>query len=724
MIPEHDARLRGGISASPALALPAALFLAERERWPLWLPVLFGAGIAGYFALSVEPPAWAGGMALLFASVLAALALRAGQAGRMPFAGVAGIALLIFAGGFVAAQWRTAAVDGPMIARKAGPLSLSGIVTALERREHGWRVTLDDVRLDDARIGAGRRPRVAPETVRLGVRTYLDDVAIGDRVALRAMLLPPSPPVAPGAFDFRRYAFFRGIGAVGYALSGLDVVEAAARDGLAVRLARWRLRLSERILAALPGSAGGVAAALMTGERGSVPAEIMTAVRNSGLAHLLAISGLHMGLVSAVVFFVVRLGLASIERVALRYPIKKWAALAALFAAGGYLAITGATVPTQRAFVMTAIVLLAVMTDRSAISMRNVAWAAFAVLAFGPERLLAVGFQLSFAAVIALVALYESLGGGFRQLRRNGGAVRRALLYLAGVAVTTLVAGLATAPFAAYHFNRFVDYGLVANLLAVPVTAMWVMPWAVAAFALMPLGLESVALAPMGWGIEAIVAVARTVAAWPGAVSLVPAMPEAGLMALALGGLWLCLWRRRWRWAGALVVLAGLASPLLRDPPDIRIDGDGGTVAVRAADGGLLASSRRRSGYALETWLRRDGLVSPRSWPDRGPSSDGRLRCDDLGCIYRAGGYSVSLPGDERALAEDCYFVDVVVSRVPVKGRCPSPRVVVDRFDLWREGAYALWLGKKGVRVVSVASRQGRRPWSMLRGFSSGAAGR
>jgi len=274
----------------------------------------------------------------------------------------------------------------------------------------------------------------------------------------------------------------------------------------------------------------------------------MQAIRDSGLAHLLAISGLHIGLVAGILFIWVRAMLALVGPLALRYPIKKWAAATAIAGALAYALIAGSTVPTQRAFLTVGLVLAAVMLDRRGLSIRLVAWAALAILIVQPESLLGPSFQMSFAAVTALIASYEVISERRRYDDYGNSTLppwlRKAGLYLIGVALTTLIAGIATAPFAVFHLNRFADYGLAANLLAVPVTAMWVMPSAVVAFLLMPFGMEGLALASMGWGVDVIIKVAETVAGWDGAVTLVSAMPTAALCAIVLGGLWLALWRR------------------------------------------------------------------------------------------------------------------------------------------------------------------------------------
>jgi competence protein ComEC len=705
-------------SRAPAdwLALAAGELLrhcaGERDRWVLWLPVGVGAGVAGYFSLTVEPPPWLGvaifGMALVFA-VLAARPSATWWSGGV----IVTLALGSLAGGFAVAQWRSHWLAAPTLSGKLGPSELCGQVTWIERLPTGVRWVLGQPRVADL------EPGETPARVRIRLsRRQAGTAAIGDWVAVRAVLRPPPAPAAPGAFDFQRHAYFRQLGGVGYAVGRARSI-AAPPDAPSGAITGWRLGLAarrtaiaDRVRASIDGPAGPVAAALMTGDRGAIPREVLAAMRDSGLAHLLAISGLHIGLVAAILFFGVRGALALAAPVALRHPIKKWAALAALAGAFAYLLVSGATVPTQRAFLMTGIVLVAVLVDRTAISMRLVAWAALAVLLVAPESLLGPSFQMSFAAVAALVAAYEGLRGRFLVWRTEAGPARRLALYLAGVGLTTIIAMAATAPFAVYHFNRIADYGLVANLVAVPLTAFWIMPWALAAFCLMPLGLDALALAPMGWGVEVVIATARTVAGWPGAVRLIPAMPAAGLALIVLGGLWLCLWRGRWRLYGLVLVVIGLASPAITRPPDILVAGDGKLLAVRAADGSLAFSSGRAGRLAGEMWLRRAGQSERRLWPRRDASADGALSCDNLGCLYRAGERRVALVLDPRALAEDCRAADLVISVEPVGRGCRRAVPAIDRFDLWREGAHAVWLAAdREPRIESVADWRGTRPW-------------
>jgi len=502
--------------------------------------------------------------------------------------------------GFAVAQIKGHFVSAPVLERDYGPATVSGRVIGIELFPKGARVLLDRVAL--RRIFAVQ----TPERVRVRLRAG-DTPDVGSRISVYAKLMPPGGPAAPGAYDFQRHAWFAKLGPFGFAFGKTRQLEeqpAVWRDQIALWVTGVRQRVAGRIRAAAPGQGGAVAAALVTGDRSGISRDTLSAMRDSGLAHLLAISGLHMGLVAAILFFGLRTLLALSERLALFYPIKKWAAAAALVGGFAYLVLTGGTIPTQRAFLMTGLVLVAVLLDRTAISMRLVAWASPGILLIAPESLLSASFQMSFAAVVAFVAVYEDRGRLFGT-SGAGGPVRRAGVYIGGVALTTIVAGAATGIFAMYHFGRIAHFGVAANLLAVPITAFWIMPWAVIAMALMPFGLESLALAPMAWGIDGVLGIARFVVSWPGAVGFTPAMPTIGLAAAAIGGLWLCLWRRRWRYIGLAGVVAGIVSTMMVVTPDILVSGDGRLMAVRNLDGALVLSSVRREKRTAKTWAER-----------------------------------------------------------------------------------------------------------------------
>ena len=695
--------------------------LAERDRWLLWVPVGLGIGVAGYFGLTDEPPAGAGAAVVVVLSLLFWW-----RRGESFVSRVVIFAMLSVALGFAFAQVRTMWVAAPVLQSEHGPDWVSGRLLEVEPRAVGYRIVIAVDEIEDL------APEQRPHRVRLSLRTRGVAPVPGLSVRVRAVLMPPPEPAAPGAYDFARALYFKGIGAVGYAVGGLQVIELGAPSSsvVAERIAAIRLGVASRIVAAMidendqdiDDQAAQVAVALLTGLRGRLSDETLSALRDAGLAHLLAISGLHLGLIAGILFFTVRLLLALNEPVALRFPIKKWAAIAALIGAFGYLLLTGATIPTQRAYIMVALVLFAVLIDREAVSMRPVAWAAVVVLVFRPESLLGASFQLSFAAVTALVAFYEWLRARSTFRGRPSLGARRVMLYFAAVMATTVVASLATAPFAAYLFNRVAVAGLIANLIAVPTTALWIMPWGLAAMVLMPFGLEALALVPMAWGIDLVIAIAEWCADLPGAVTLVPAWPPLFIAAIAAGGLWLTFWRGVWRLWGLAPMAVGLAIALAAPRPDVLVDESGRLFAVRGPDGRLALSSKRLAKFDAGVWLRRDGSTESAPWDEDADA----LTCDSLGCRYVAGDGTVfALVFDGRALAEDCALSDIVVSAVPVRVRCAGPGLVIDRFDLWRDGAHAFWSQGEGrVRVDSVRERRGARPWVAERGSSTGGAKR
>lgn len=680
-----------------AIANIAATALAERERWPLWLPVFLGLGISLYFAVPTEPPLWLGGV-----TVVGTLAL-AWATRKSPAWVVATLPLLALAAGFAAAEMRAAVVAAPVLERPTGLVRLEGRVAEVEpRADGGQRVVLDDVRV--AVDGA------SPRRVRLSLRDDMD-LVVGSRVAVTAQLIPPPQPAAPGAFDFARHAWFQGLGAIGTMRGTPEILGEGEGGGLRAALNELRRRVTRRILDVLPRDGrGAVAAALVTGETGAIPRPVLDAYRDSGLAHLLSISGLHMGLAAGLVFFVVRGGLALVPAVALRWPIKKWAAVVALAATFFYMLLAGAPLPTQRSFLMTGIVLVAVLVDRTALSMRLVAWAAAVVLVLSPEALVGPSFQMSFAAVAALIAAYEVLSPRLAAWRAgHDGWLAAGGHYLVGVVLSTLVAGGATAVYGVYHFNRFAVWSVVANALAVPVSGV-AMPFAALGLLLMPLGLDGWAWTLMGWCVAVINGVAAWVAGLPAAALSLPVLPTWGLALFTLGGCWLVLWRRAWRLWGAVPMAAGLFTMAVDRPPDILVDGRGYSLAVRTADGALLVN---RGGRILrETWERRAGPAAAERWPKRGRSNDGRLACDAMGCVYRGDGPEVALVQADDGVDAACAAAGVVVAAVPVRQACRGAAVVVDRFDLWRRGAHALWLTPRGARVETVAGWQGDRPWA------------
>ncbi|MEM8951084.1 MAG: ComEC/Rec2 family competence protein [Pseudomonadota bacterium] len=707
-------RARGGVFRTPRLPFAGGrpidwlrqlskAFDAERERWILWLPVGFGLGIAIYFALPSEPSPFAVPLILPPLIFVAFLTWRPAKAvGRSgPAALLTGFSILMLLG-LAAAQWRTYQVEAPALERR-GAYQIEGEVRLVEARVRGDRLVLGDLSIEDL------SPEATPASIRFSRRQAEPPLVPGDRIAVRAMLMPPSPPSEPHGFDFSRRAFFQQLGAVGYSLGAVDIIDRAEGWSLGRSLATVRQHLAEHISTVIPGAAGAVAAALLTGLRGAIPDYVWHDMQAAGMAHLLAISGLHLGLVAGTVFFAARIIMALIPPLALRWPTKKLAAGIALVTAFIYLLLTGATVPTQRAFIMTALMLIAVMVDRNPFSMRLVGFAAFVVLLTQPESLFGASFQMSFAAVIALIAVYET--GLGRMPQGAAGLDWRLLMYVVGVILTTIIASAATAPLAIHHFGRLPTFSILANVVAVPLTAFWIMPAGLLGMILLPFGLGDWCLVFMGIGIELMLAVAAWTADIPGAVIPVPRPPLATLILVLLGGLWLALWRTGWRRLGLLPILLGILLAAVNRQPDILIDARGMLVAVRLGDDKLALSPWKKDSWVTDGWLRGAGQVGPAPLFGEGEARTPALRCDPLGCIYRRQGMQVAITRKADALPEDCARNDLVISYPRIEA-CPNGTPLIGPYALRGSGGMAFWIGPGDIRQKTVREVRGDRPWT------------
>jgi competence protein ComEC len=653
---------------------------AERGRFALWLPVAATAGVVGYFAGTSEPALWSG-PAVAAVALLAALLLRSHRTGF----GIASLALAA-ALGFSASAFATWRAPPSMEVPRTASM-VSGEVEAVEALPTGQRVML-------------RAPRFAdgPAQSRLvRIRLHKGDtiaIEVGDRLAVRTMLMRPAPPAYPGGWDLQRDDFFAGIGAYGSALSAASVTSAASRPGLGW-LRTLREAIAGRITNGIAGPEGTIAAMLMTGLGTAIPPDDRAAFRDSGLAHLLAIAGLHIGIVMATGFAVTRFVLTLSERAALFWSIRIIAACAALLLGASYLLMTGAHVPILRSFAMACLVTLGVLAGRRALSLRGLGLAMGAIALAYPSEVTGVSFQMSFSAVLALIVGYAALRERLQALHGDGGRGRRLAGHVVGLALTSALAGSASAPFGAYHFGDVQIYFVLANMLAVPITALLVMPAGLLAIALMPLHLEFLALRPMGWGITAILAVARGVAAWPSATVAVPPIADWGIVMFSFGLAWLGIWRTRIKFAGIVVMALGLASAVSLSPPDVIVSADARLIGIR--EGSILHVQKTNGGSAFteQEWLHHWGL-SAATAPD----------CPNGACALQPNGLLLRRP----ATSADC-SAGVLISAEPIEVHCPDEDAVIDRFSVWRAGATAVWLTADGARVSTDHDHRGNRPW-------------
>lgn len=672
---------------------------ADAGRLAPWLAVAFGVGVLLYFSAPSEPAIAA---PIVLTVVLVAIAWASRE---RPVVFPVVVGLIAVAAGFTAG-----CVRGHLVAHKPLPyertVTVRGYVEERDATERSDRVVL-------LVTGAkGRNAHDVPGRVRIAFRRGTAP-AVGDHVETLARLSPPLGPVRPGGYDYARGIYFQGLGATGFAY-GRSKPAAAAPAPFSIRvrasIETMRRSLTDRIRALVPGETGAIAAALVTGVRDAISPETNEAMRVSGLYHLLSISGLHMALVAGALFFLIRGSLALVPSLALRRPIKKWAAVAALAGCAFYLVLSGAEIATQRSFIMIAIVLGGVLIDRPALTVRTLATAALAVLLLQPEALLNPSFQMSFAATLALVAFYEQYvplltvppvpgSGAFAHFSE------RALRWLFLGAATSLFAGLATAAYVAFHFQRVAPYSVVANLLAMPLISFVIMPAGLLSVLLLPFGYVALGWKIMGAGIEGVVKIAQWVASFPGADGRFAAFGAGTLLLATAGILLLALPVSRLRYAGVPVLAVALLLAVTAPRPDVLIDASGETVAVRGADGRLRIFGVSGNRFVAESWLAADADARK-----AGKHLEAGFACDARACSAQLpDGTKIAVARQRDAFREHCGDAALVISRSGSGAGCLAP--TVDRAMLRSTGTLALWR-KDGVWLAEPArALHADRPW-------------
>lgn len=665
----------------------------ERDfgRLALWLPVWAVLGIFAAVEIPDAPP-----LAPLLALTAGAIALRmvsVRRGGAAPIAIPSAIAAALLLGASaVGLQER---VFGTAVIPFPTSVAFVGEIVAAERLSpKRQRIVVVPTEAD--------LPAPWPARIRLTVRGG-PLLPVGATVRARARLFPLRGPVMPGGYDAGRRLYFDRIGASGFTYGPPEIVAPPGATPRAL-VDAVRRSIAERIAAAMPERTGAFATALLVGRRGLMDEADVEALRVSGLGHILAISGLHMALVAGSVFAAIRFALAWVPRLALAYPIRKWAAVVGLVAATFYLAVSGGSVATQRAYIMLAVALCAVLLDRPALTMRTVAVAALVCLALDPISALEPSFQMSFLAVVALVGAYEWWSHWRathpRRADRRPGAITA---FMVGLLATSLIAGLATAPPSAFHFHRLAPFGLIANGLAMPVFSLVAMPAGVVALVAMPLGLEGLPLAVMERALRAVLWIADETAALSGDRGLIGAITGLSAATMAFGIVWLAVMTAPWRLAGVAIIAAGLVLAQERDRPQVLISDDGVLIAAQGPDGQLNLIGRANS-FAAQIWQKaagRTGDAASRSPP----------QCDGLGCTLPLAAGRLATPTSLTGFADDCALARVIVSRHALPP-CPGA-VVIDRNTLRRSGSLALYREPDGWRVVAAWPNGPRRAWQV-----------
>ncbi|MBL1437771.1 MAG: ComEC/Rec2 family competence protein [Rhodobacteraceae bacterium] len=666
---------------------------SQRQNLMLWSPVVMACGVGAYFALPFEPPLWAGWA--LLASLVSWLGLAIWTSGfvRLLFLTVFFLNL-----GYLASIYRSASVAAPVLTfRYYGPIE--GRVVAIDRSSSkALRITLDRVYLE--------RVHKTPAMVRVSLFGTAPEMVLGSRVALVGSLSPPGGPVEPGGFDFRRYAWFDRLGAVGYSRNPVVMMRPYADAENGLWLDTVRRGLATFVAESIGGQNGAFAAAIITGERSRIDGDVLQTLRDSNLAHLLAISGLHMGLLTGFIFLLVRHGLALWPRLALRIPVKKIGALAALAAGFAYLFLSGGNVATQRAFIMAAVVLFAVLLDRPAFSLRAVALAALLVLLMRPESLGEAGFQMSFAATTALVGVFEMLRTArwWQWVRDH---LPRRLMPVFTLLLTSAIAGGATAPIAAFHFNQISNFGLAANLLSVPLMGMVVMPAAVIALLLSPFGLGSWAFWLMGKGVGWILGVAAYFSEIENAVTMVPTGPPVVLPLIGLSGCFLFILLGRARVAGIALFSVAISLWVQSERPTVLINSNASLLGVMTPTGRAL-NKETAYRFAAGIWLENDGDPANQqaAFSRAGMITESRLTRASL-----PNGWTLLLNQNKEINAALCTAHTILIApkwETAPAGNC----LFIGKLDVESLSGFAITFENDEPVVTSAMPRLPLRPWT------------
>lgn len=678
--------------------------IADRQdgRSFLWWPVALTFGIWTYFGLTNEPSR--AGVAII--GFMAGALLWLGR--KFPVLTI--VAMLAL--GFSLAKCHSDLASTPLLRATTAEVVVTGTVLDVKSSK-SKRLTVILAPEAIEGLTAERTPR------RLRLSTWAKNgrPPVGTRVSLKARLSPLPTPVAPGGFDYGRLLWFEGIGGTGRITAPVTVVDnqIAWHHRLNAGLAAVRHTMGQRIHAVLDEPYASFAEALIDGERSTIPKALNQSLLVSGLFHILSISGLHMWLVVGGVFWTARAILALSPALASHYPVKKWAAVLAVLMGLFYMLLADSGVATERSFIMIAVVFFAVLADRPALSTRNLAIAALIILVLEPEAAVSASFQMSFLAVLGLVAFYEAWSKLNARRERRAlpqnlfQRVLRKLLLGAVVSVaTTLVAGTMSSIPAAYHFGRLAPYSLIANGLALPVIGMVVMPSALLAAMLMPLGLEALPLLVMGQGLRVVLLISDWVAGFPGA-HVVASQPTAlAISMLAGGATLLCLLAGPVRWIGlAVAAIGGMLTLATPSGPDILIERIASNVAIRNASGQFVPAQPRRARFAVEKWLQVNGEEATLGEAAKRSG----WTCEEERCVATVKAKQVGYLTGGEGKAIDCAGLDILITNFPLRGACKNVPLRIDRFDLWRDGAHAVRIANNGFIVETARKSQGKRPW-------------
>lgn len=657
---------------------------SEIHNYFVWIPVFMGIGITIFFSLLNDPD--------LLISIGVTLTLAVLSLLPTPIKKILGVLFLISLG-FTSATIRTEYMKAPIIKEKMEDLWVEADVAEIIFAESGRKIVLENIYSDYFSKAE------TPKRIRISSKQKDLDLQIGDRVLVKTVLMPPPNPSIPGGFDFAQYAYFKQIGAIGYAVGKFQVLSYSDISSIN----QLRNRIAEKIEAHMQQPESSIAIGMLIGDATRIPDDAFEAIRISGIAHIIAISGMHIVIVVVIIFFIARNILVRFSKLALNYNIKKIAAAIAIVGTFLYLLISGSPVSAQRAFIMSTIVLVAMCIDRYSNPMRTIAIAAILLLIATPEALLTASLQMSFAACIALIAAFEASKNFLLHNKTNCSYIRKVIGYFSSILFSTLVAGTATAPFVIYHFHQYSTYSILTNFLAIPLADFIIMPLGILSLALMPFGLEIIALKPMEYGIKVMFEYANFISTLPLASIFIPEFTHTGFALIILGSLILCLSLTRIRYIGIPMVIVGFITIMDYQKPDIIVDGSAKIFAIKGEDNQFYLSSKVKARFSGKVWLSTHGDDTAQNLTNLQLES-----CTKDSCLFTRNNHKVFITNNNTV--PSCEGVDLFIN-LTQDLFCTNAGQIIDRNFLSLHGTTQIFLGGHKPQVVSVFPESDNRAW-------------
>ena len=661
----------------------------------IFSPIFIAFGALIFFNLEFDPSYGSVFLPLFFMGIISAILYKRNS--RTYFI-ISYFSFLIILG-FSAADYRTESLKSPKITQDLSAVRIYGTVSQINLSQESKKIILSDLDIENLPLDK------TPKFIRINTKSSLSAVKIGDRITTKAVIMPPPLPSYPDGFNFSEYAYFKQIGGIGYSVSGVKLVDIEDENFFHSLFEKARHSISSRLKEVMGEPEGDVAAALLVGFSAQINKDVYEHIRISGIAHIMAISGMHVVIVVGLVFLVIRLLLSKIPQLTLRYDLKKISAISALIISFIYLQLAGSPVSAERAFIMSAIVLLAIIFDRNANPLRSISIAAILILISTPEAIKSASLQMSFAACLALISSYNHLQFKFN-IKGTKSKPRKVFLYFASIVLSTLIAGTATAPFVIYHFNQYSTYSILTNLVAIPLADFIVMPLGVLSLVLMPLKLDFIPLKLMGYSISFMLNYSKFISQLPYSSLYISKFTETGITLIAFGGVIITLMQTNLKYTGIPFILIGLFMQNNLHKPDILIDSQGKLFAVKGLDGHLYTSSKVKSRFVRSSWEEAYDEKNIMTFKDVALPE-----CDDSFCLVERNNKKALIIFNSTL--ENYPDANLVIELSPLNHQNFNYEKIIGLGELEHYGTHAIWLSdEKNILIKTVKDQLKNRIWN------------